>query len=183
MKRKFNLMSIAILLGGSVLFSSCIGSFNLTNKLLTWNKSVGDKFVNELVFLAFCIVPIYEIALLADAVVLNSIEFWTGDNPVAENQVKKVEGEKGNYTVTTKADGYKVEKEGSDEVVEFRFNKEDKVWSVEAAGQSVKLMQMVNNDQVMMYMPDGSTMNVDLSKAGVMAFKQVVENKTYFAVK
>ena len=30
------------------LFTSCIGSFALTNKLLSWNNSIGSKIVNEL---------------------------------------------------------------------------------------------------------------------------------------
>ena len=71
------------MLSGSVLFSSCIGSFGLWNSLKDWNQGVSNKFVNELIFLAFHIVPVYEIAYLADALVLNSIEFWSGSNPTA----------------------------------------------------------------------------------------------------
>ena len=67
-----------------MLFSSCIGSFSLTNKLLAWNKTVGNKFVNELVFFAFWVLPVYEVSALADVLVLNSIEFWSGGNPVAK---------------------------------------------------------------------------------------------------
>lgn len=65
------------------LISSCIGSFGLWNSLKDWNQGVSNKFVNELIFLAFHIVPVYEIAYLADALVLNSIEFWSGSNPTA----------------------------------------------------------------------------------------------------
>lgn len=50
--------------------------FSLTNKLLTWNRQVGSKFVNELVFFALWILPVYEVSGLADLLVLNSIEFW-----------------------------------------------------------------------------------------------------------
>ncbi len=33
-------------------FSSCIGSFSLTNNVLNWNKSATDnKFINELIFI------------------------------------------------------------------------------------------------------------------------------------
>ena len=31
------------------------------------------------------IIPVYEITQLADILVINSIEFWTGDNPIASN--------------------------------------------------------------------------------------------------
>ena len=35
-----------------------------------------------LIFLLFLVVPAYSLASLADAVVFNSMEFWTGSNPV-----------------------------------------------------------------------------------------------------
>ena len=48
MKKSYIAVALAVsILGGSTL-TSCIGSFQLTNKLLSWNKSVGNKFVNEL---------------------------------------------------------------------------------------------------------------------------------------
>ena len=89
---------VCAMLSGSVLFSSCIGSFGLWNSLKDWNQGVSNKFVNELIFLAFHIVPVYEIAYLADALVLNSIEFWSGSNPTASiGEVKTVQGENGEY--------------------------------------------------------------------------------------
>ena len=50
MKRE-KLTLVAVLLSGSLLFSSCVGSFGLFNRLSSWNQSIGSKFVNELVFL------------------------------------------------------------------------------------------------------------------------------------
>ena len=81
--KKSKTFLVCAMLSGSVLFSSCIGSFGLWNSLKDWNQGVSNKFVNELIFLAFHIVPVYEIAYLADALVLNSIEFWSGSNPTA----------------------------------------------------------------------------------------------------
>lgn len=64
--------------------SACFGSFNLTRKVWTFNKNVSqDKFVQELVFLAFAVIPVYSIAGGLDALIINSIEFWTGENPVS----------------------------------------------------------------------------------------------------
>jgi hypothetical protein len=74
-----------VLLAGSaaLLATGCFGSFKLTDLVYSWNGSVSDnKWVRWLVFLVMVIVPVYGIVLLVDAVVLNSIEFWTGDNPV-----------------------------------------------------------------------------------------------------
>jgi hypothetical protein len=151
----------------------------LFNKLLSWNKTVGDKFINELVFIAFCIVPIYEIAWVADIVVLNTIEFWSGENPVVAGTVKKVETKDAKYTITTTKDGYQVEKDGTDDVACFHFNKESKVWSVEAEGIVTDLMQIVGKNEALMFLPDGTKMPVSIDEAGVLAFKQVAQNKAF----
>ena len=82
MKKKYLSVALVMALTGSMMMSSCIGSFSLTNKLMDWNNQIGSKFVNELVFIAFWIVPVYEISALADVLVINSIEFWSGENPV-----------------------------------------------------------------------------------------------------
>ena len=66
-----------------VTVTSCYGPFNLTKKLHKWNGSLGDKFVNELVFFGMLVVPVYEATLFLDGVIFNSIEFWTGSNCLA----------------------------------------------------------------------------------------------------
>ncbi|NBD07744.1 DUF3332 domain-containing protein [Corallococcus sp. Z5C101001] len=67
--------------------TGCFGSFTLTQKIWQFNKGVsGNKFVQWLVFLVFVIVPVYEIGTLVDALVINSIEFWSGNNPVGSVQ-------------------------------------------------------------------------------------------------
>ena len=78
MKRKYLSVALILTVAASISLSSCIGSFQLTNKVLAWNQQVGDKFVNELVFFAFWILPVYEITGIADLLVINSIEFWSG---------------------------------------------------------------------------------------------------------
>ncbi len=59
MKRKYFTVATIMLACGCLVTTSCIGSFALTNKLLSWNKQVGNKFVNELVFFAFWVLPVY----------------------------------------------------------------------------------------------------------------------------
>ncbi|MDE6062801.1 MAG: DUF3332 domain-containing protein, partial [Duncaniella sp.] len=53
MKKRFISIALVITLCGSMLTTSCIGSFTLTIKLLSWNKQVCDNFVYELVFFLF----------------------------------------------------------------------------------------------------------------------------------
>ncbi len=61
----------------------CYGSFNLTKKVYNWNGTMDGKWVKEIVFLVCNIIPVYPVAGFADAVILNTIEFWTGNNPMA----------------------------------------------------------------------------------------------------
>ena len=158
MKRKSLTKMIAALVGSCIMFTSCIGSFGLTNKLLDWNNNVDSKFVNELVFLAFCIVPVYEISVLADV---------TPD---------------GNYTVETNANGYKIQKDG-EAPVDLVFNENDQTWNVEAKGEVYKLMKMTKDNEVVMYLPNGEEMNVELNKGGVMEFRQAANNFAFVAAR
>ena len=77
------LMAAALLLGG------CYGPFHLTRRVHTWNGQVGDKWINELVFLLLGFIPVYSVSIWADALIFNSIEFWTGDNPMAKGPPTK----------------------------------------------------------------------------------------------
>ncbi|MDR1201034.1 MAG: DUF3332 domain-containing protein [Tannerellaceae bacterium] len=184
MKRKGFTLVIATALTSSILFSSCIGSFSLTNKLLTWNKEIDTKLVNEIVFLAFHIIPVYEISFLVDIFVINSIEFWTGDNPVADvGTVKTIEGKDGVYTVETKENGYTIQKDGEENNVTLNFDKAEKTWSLEASGESHKLFSFTEGDEVVVYLPNGQEMNVALNEAGILAFQQAINSASYYAVR
>lgn len=182
MKKKGLTFLVAATIASSVVFSSCIGSFGLTNKLLDWNRNIDSKFVNELVFIAFWIVPVYEISAIADVLVLNSIEFWSGENPVADvGNVKTIDAKNGVYTVETKKDGYHIQKKGDEKAIDLVFNENDKSWSVETESKTTKLLQFKDNDEVVMFLPDGKEMNVELNQTGVLAFRQVAEGYSYYA--
>ena len=122
MKKKSLTVLVVTALASSMLFSSCIGSFGLFNRLLDWNKNIDNKFVNELVFVVF--LPVYSVAMLADGLVLNSIEFWSGTNPVADaGTVKKIETKDGTYAIETKQDGYHIQKEGEKDALDLASRK------------------------------------------------------------
>ncbi len=184
MKKRSLTLFVSFILGTSLLFTSCIGSFGLTNKLLAWNKDIDSKFVNELVFVAFHIVPVYPIAVIADILVINSIEFWSGDNPVSDvGYVNRVETENGVFLVETKTDGYSISKEGEDQIVDLIHDVEDDSWSLEHEGINQKLLQFGNDGEVVMFLPDGQEMTVELSQAGLMAFRRVADHYTYYAAR
>ena len=182
MKKRFFTVSAIVAISGSLMFSSCIGPFNLSNKLLAWNQTVDNKFVNEVIFFAFHIIPVYPISYLADVLVLNSIEFWTGENPVEAGIVKQVQGTDGVYTVETLENGYKIENEAGEQM-QLVYDKESNTWSAVANETTTKIIKIEENNQAIVYLPDGKEMNVDLTAEGVLAFRQVVENSMYYAVK
>ena len=72
--------------------SACYGPFNLTRSVYKWNGNVkgsgevSEKWMKEIIFLALVILPVYQLSSLADAFIFNSIEFWTGQNPVKVSQ-------------------------------------------------------------------------------------------------
>src|SRR3989338_7507432 len=71
------------LLALALFVSGCYGPFNLTRRLYRWNGQVGTtKWEREFIFVLLAWLPIYGLTVLGDAVVFNSMEFWTGNNPV-----------------------------------------------------------------------------------------------------
>ena len=104
MKKLKVLLLAVLILGMGVTSNSCLGPFNLTLNLHSWNSSVGTKFVNNVVFWAFCIVPVYEFTLFLDGVVFNVIEFWSGNNPIAmekgEKDTQIVQSGENKYRIT-----------------------------------------------------------------------------------
>lgn len=171
-KCRFKFVAVCML-SGTMLFSSCVGSFSLFNHISSWNQTLGTKFVNELVFLALNIVPVYGVAYLADVLVINSIEFWSGSNPMANvGDVKKVKGENGNYLVETLEDGYSITKEGEESAVELIYNKDESTWSVAKEGVSTEILKINGDGTAAMYLPNGETMNVTLDAQGMLAARQ-----------
>jgi len=74
--------TICLLMIAALFTTGCTGSFNLTRKVYNFHRSQSDKWSDELCFLVVVLIPVYGIATFADAIVFNSIEFWTGKNPV-----------------------------------------------------------------------------------------------------
>lgn len=183
--KKINLkMAATVMICGAFLLSSCVGSFGLHSKLVNWNQSIGNKFVNELVFLACNIIPVYGVCYLADVVVINSIEFWSGSNPMASvGDIKKVKGENGDYLVKTLENGYSITKEGENLSMELVYNKEANTWNVVADGVSTELLQMNNDGTAQMYLPNGEAMNVTLDAQGVATARQATMVNTYYAAR
>lgn len=171
--KKFKISVAALLLAGSTLvFTSCIGSFQLTQNVMNWNHSVGNKFVNELVFVAFWILPVYEVTALADLLVLNSIEFWSGENPVSAS-TKVIDTEQGRYLVACDGKGYTITHEPTGRETRLDFEAETQTWSIEVNGESYPFMTFLDDSHVKMITPEGDFRVVELSEQGVMAYRDL----------
>ncbi len=82
-KNLFKQVVVLLLVATMAIMSvGCYGSFALTKKVYNWNGSLGNKWVIELVYLVISY-PVYGVAGFIDSVILNSIEFWTGTNPMS----------------------------------------------------------------------------------------------------
>lgn len=168
----------AYLLCACFVVSSCIGSFNLTQRILTWNRSISeDKFINELVFVALNIVLVYPVSVMADAVVLNSIEFWTGENPMIAQvgTTKQVKGADGNYWVKTLENGYHITKEGEEPALTLVYNAKESCWNVVYDGKTQPLVKKVHQGTAELYLGDGRSMSINLTQQGMMTARQMAD--------
>jgi hypothetical protein len=103
LRRAAILSLVAVSLVGT---TGCIGSFQLTRKLYTFNTSASpDKWVQELVFLGLNVVPVYGLAIAADALFANAVEFWTGTNPVVSARTVRSDGTALVQTGSTTSEG------------------------------------------------------------------------------
>lgn len=67
--------------------TGCWGSFAATNKLWKFNDGISDsKWLKWLLFLGLVIVPVYSLFILGDALIFNTIEFFTDDNPLGASR-------------------------------------------------------------------------------------------------
>ncbi len=83
MRVSFRVIALFLVLSTLCLATaSCMGGFELTRKLYNWNKSM-NKWVASIVLFLFIVIPVYGIVGLVDWIVLNTIEFYSGSNPVA----------------------------------------------------------------------------------------------------
>ena len=184
MRKKHLIVATVVALSASMMMQSCIGSFALFNKVKTWNEHVGDKFVNELVFVAMWVLPVYELCFVADLFILNSIEFWSGENPALTAETKIIDGKNAQYLVARNEAGYTITNMTTKQVTRFNFNAEDNSWSLENNGEEVKLFTFVDDTHVDIINRDGGYTRVELSQPGVLAYQQLVGfGGTAFALK
>lgn len=185
--KKINLSVAALLLAGSMLCSSCmVGSFSLFNKYREWQTNMTDiKIVNALVGYVLGSIC-YPISLFVDGLVLNTIEFWSGSNPVAANEGKTqtVKGQDGRYyAVKTLENGYEV-KSPTGEITLFIHNDADDSWSMQQNGQVTELFRFNQDGTIDANLQNGKTLTVTQDQAGLDKVREaVMGDGNFFALR
>ena len=181
--KKMSLRAAVVLLAGSFLCSSCIGSFSLFNKYEKWQCNMtSNKYVNGIVGLI--LQPIVGgVCLFVDAVVLNTIEFWTGSNPMAINKVQTVKGQDGRYyAVKTLKDGYEV-KAPNGEITLFTHDSKTESWSITQNGVTKEIIRFNADGTIQATLQSGEKMTVSNDEAGMMQVREAVYNDNCYALR
>jgi hypothetical protein len=97
-----------------VSLQGCYGKMALTKKVYKVNGEVSDKYLRSLVTWIFVLAPVYAVSALADFILFNTIEFWSGKNPIAA-------GEK-NFQYSENGETYQVNARKSGDTITYRIN-------------------------------------------------------------
>ena len=183
--KKLNFKVAVCLLAGSFMFSSCIGSFSLFNKYAAWQKDMtSNKFVNAIV--GFFLMPIVGgITMTVDWIVLNTIEFWSGDNPVASNvgKTQNVMGQDGRlYAVKTLKNGYEVTAPNG-EITLFTYDKKENSWSMSQNGMTKEIFRFNEDGKSIKMNVNGEERDFTLNEQGVIDAELAANNGLYFAAR
>lgn len=182
--KRISLKVAVCLLAGSFLFSSCVvGQYSLFNKYVDWQTNMtSNKFVNAIV--GFIIAPIVgSVCLLADTLVLNTIEFWSGSNPAQANigKTKQVMGQDGRYyAVTTLQNGYEV-KAPTGDITYFIHNAENNSWSMEQNGIKKEIFHFDANGNIQATI-NGEQKQFTTDEAGIYQARMAANDGVFFAM-
>lgn len=170
--KKFKTTVLLLVLAAflSVSLFSCYGNFTLTRKLYEWNGSLGDKYINNLVFWILLFIPAYGFTAVADFFVLNTIEFWTGTNPMAMNEgqevIKYAQTDDASFKITITKNNIAIDEltgKNAGQSVLLSFDEESQAWYLVNDGNNIKVATM-DGDKMNLIYPSGNTLTVDLAQ-------------------
>lgn len=61
--------------------TSCLGANHATGHLYKWNAEIGNRWGRSIVFIL--VLPAYMVTSIGDLLIFNSIQWWSGDNPIS----------------------------------------------------------------------------------------------------
>ncbi len=152
----------------AMVLANCYGSFSLTRKVYDWNGEMSNKFIRSAVFWVLTIIPVYPAAAFVDVVLLNTIEFWMGENPVAlrgdQMQEKTVQANGKTYLLKMGRNQIQIRQTiGPDQGHEIAliFDEAHKSWFMHSQGQIRKIVSFESQD-VVLFRPDGQSERIPL---------------------
>lgn len=172
MRKKISAIVFILMMSVTANFASgCYGSFTLTKKVYNWNGRVGTKAVNSVVMWILGAVQAYTFCIVADAFVLNTLEHFSGTNPLAMNEgeqdIQIVQQEGKTFQITASKDRLDIEqlKSTNNQKVSLVFDRNAETWVLNAGTNSVLVAQMseTNENVLNLVHPDGSTVAVNLA--------------------
>lgn len=172
MLKKFKriVVTILILTFVNIGLSRCYGSYVMTKKVHRWNGTLGNEWVKSGVNILVAVF-VYWFTGLVDFLILNTLEFWTGSNPLAmgpgesETQIAEFEGQKVKITATqNRFDITYLNGEKKGEVVALVYNPETSSWYTVKGDKTTKVAEMLpgNQKQMVIFHPDGQKLVVNL---------------------
>ncbi len=181
--KKLSIKAIVVLMAGSLLSTSCIGSFSLFNKYEQWQCNMtSNKFVNGIVGLI--LQPIVgSVCLVVDALVLNTIEFWSGNNPMAAGETRQVMGQDGRYyAVKTLKNGYEV-KAPTGEITVFTHDEATDSWSITQDGVTKEIFRFNADGTIQANLQNGQILTVTNDMAGLEQVRIAVSGDVFYALR
>jgi len=171
MKRITRLISLALLaIFILVGIFGCYGNMSLTKKVYNFNGSLGNKYVQSIVNWAFWICPVYEISMFLDYVLFNTIEFWTGSNPLAMNEgehvIKYAESPNGEYKFEISQNQIIISQPANStnkEDIVLTFDPVNNSWFMNSDGVSQQIGYL-EGDQLKLVSPSGEELSINLAK-------------------
>ncbi|MBP7509889.1 MAG: DUF3332 family protein [Prolixibacteraceae bacterium] len=171
MKRITRLISVALLAVFIIVgVFGCYGNMSLTKKVYNFNGSLGNKYVQSIVNWAFWICPVYEISMFLDYVLFNTIEFWTGSNPLAMNEgehvIKYAESPNGEYKFEISQNQIIISQPANStnkEDIVLTFDPVNNSWFMNSDGVSQQIGYL-EGDQLKLVSPSGEELSINLAK-------------------
>jgi hypothetical protein len=170
--KKITLIGMAaLMLGIGTLNSGCMGSYKLTNTVYAWNKkATGNKFINHVIFWILGW-NVYVAFVAIDTFILNTIEYWSGKNPMAMNVGEKeqqiVKGKDGNkYEITATQNRFDIvalnNKENKTSLIYSPINH---TWNMEKNGIITKIATIHEDlNKVELFKADGTVAMIDMNQ-------------------
>ena len=84
-KNRFMIPVMLAVIIGTLPITGCMGHNGLTQKVKKGNLRITEhRWGREGIFVGFQVLWVYRVSILLDLLIFNSIEFWSGENPLTD---------------------------------------------------------------------------------------------------